>query len=436
MLKTELRGPQGQRISASLPCPESQLTQWIAASQNRISSDKLAELIRSNPSLLLIAISRAVDCSGAPIQSMVQLLSRLDHCFCESNAIDTALGHVVDVQTCSADSFEWDTDEAVENFFRAKNRKQLAKSLSKFVRVINKHVLPKNERPRKSAVKTLIESMFVESFRVHRIKPSNSKWPDTSASHRCDDANAAVVGLLSDRLASKKQFEAKLLDAKLAAMKQLAYGASHEINNPLANVATRAHTMLAEETDPDRRFQLAVMHEQAMRAHDMISDMMLFAHPPELRVESVDVRLMVSKLIRECEANLLPLIRSGASVTAMVADRIERATFDPTQIKVVLACLIQNAAEAIRHDDGEIEIRISRDDGMMCFSVSDNGVGISEEVQQHLFDPFYSGREAGRGLGFGLSKSWRIANLHGGSLTHRVDAGDLRTVFDLRLPLE
>ena len=440
LLKTELRGPDGsgrQRVIAALPCPETELTQWLAASQRQVSGEQLAELVRSNPTLLLIAVSRAVDCTGAPIQSMVQLLSRLDHCFSESNPIDTALGHVVEVQQCSADSFKWNIESqaALTKFRRAKDRKQLVKSLTKLVRLANKQIQPKTERPKKRMVGKLIESMFEESFQVQRTKSSDSNWPKDNPPGNTAAANSAVLGLLSDRQATKTDWDQKLLNSKLVAMKQLAYGASHEINNPLANVATRAHTMLAGETDPDRRFQLAVMHEQAMRAHDMISDMMLFAHPPTLQPESVDVRLLVCTLIRECEKNMLPLIRSGASVTAKIAKGVERVTVDPTHFKVALASLIQNAAEAMRDDDGDIEISIAREPKSLCFAVSDNGIGVDETVQQHLFDPFYSGREAGRGLGFGLSKSWRIADLHGGTLTHHIDADDLRTVFELRVPL-
>ena len=437
LLKTELRGPNGQRVMATLPCPESELTEWLAASQRKVSVEQLAALVRSNPTLFLIAASRAVDCTGAPIQSMVQLQSRLDHCFSESSPIDTAIGHVCDVQPASSGSFDWtiESEAALSNFYQAKNRKQLTKSLVKYIRQTNKQTIPKDQRPTKTDVKQLVNSMFDDTFRIRRFKPRDSAWPGGAVLKSCNHANSAVLGLLNDRQATKSDWYQKLLDSKLVAMKQLAYGASHEINNPLANVATRAHTMLARETDPDRRFQLAVMHEQAMRAHDMISDMMLFAHPPALQTKTVDVRLMVRALIRECEANLLPLIRSGASLAVTIGKQVERATLDPTHFKVALASLIQNSAEAIREDDGEIEIRISRESDSLCFAVSDNGIGIDETVKQHLFDPFYSGREAGRGLGFGLSKSWRIAKLHGGSLTHRVDAEELRTIFELRLPL-
>ncbi len=437
LLKIELRGPQGRRVNATLPCPCSELTQWLAASQGKLSSDQLNKLIRSNPTLLLIAVSRAVDCTGAPIQSMVQLLSRLDHCFSESHPIDTAIGHVDDVRSSDATDIVWDVqaDAIFAKFLGSKNRRQLIKSLAKFILLFNKQLLPKKERPKKSAVKKLIGSMFVDSFQIKRQKYTDSSWSEDASAIQNRSTDSVVLGLLRERQVNQADFDAKLLDAKLSAMKQLAYGASHEINNPLANVATRAHTLLADETRPDRRFQLAVIHEQAMRAHDMISDMMLFAHPPKLQVQSVDVRLLVSSLIRECENNMIAFSRSGATIIARVSKEVDRANIDPTHCKVALASLIQNAAEAIRHDHGEIEIEIRHHAGDLCITVADNGVGIDETVQEHLFDPFYSGREAGRGLGFGLSKSWRIAKLHDGSLTHRFNADELRTVFELRLPL-
>lgn len=367
---------------------------------------------------------------------MVQLLSRLEHCFLESRPVDTTLGHVVDVKPIdSGTSFaDQESRDAISGFLRAKNRKQLAKSLAKVIRQLNKDHLPKTDRPKKPTIKNVVDSMFVDSFRIERSNNKGSTWPETDDATNCDNTNSALLGLIRERQSILGNFEQDLETAKLAAMKQLAYGASHEINNPLANIATRAQTMLADETEPDRRFQLAVIREQAMRAHDMISDMMLFAHPPALRKESVDVRMMIVSLIRECEKNLLPLISSGSTLSVTIGKGIGLAELDPTQCKVALASLIQNAAEAMRHNDGEIDIHVRQVDDEICFDVSDNGTGIDAKVRQHLFDPFFSGREAGRGLGFGLSKCWRIAKLHGGDLQHRFDTEQVRTVFELRLP--
>src|SRR4051812_4979982 len=84
-------------------------------------------------------------------------------------------------------------------------------------------------------------------------------------------------------------FEAAVETAKLQALYNFAYGLSHEINNPLANIATRAQTLLVEERDPERRRKLATIVQQAFRAHEMIADLMLFARPPTPKLETVDL---------------------------------------------------------------------------------------------------------------------------------------------------
>jgi signal transduction histidine kinase len=85
---------------------------------------------------------------------------------------------------------------------------------------------------------------------------------------------------------------------------------------------------------------------------------------------------------------------------------------------------------------GTIEVRVFTDplDGV-SFEVIDDGIGVSESARAHLFDPFYSSREAGRGLGFGLSKAWRIAELHGGSLTFDPEHSP-GARFVLRIPFQ
>jgi signal transduction histidine kinase len=435
LLSIKLHGPSGQSIDTKLPCPRGDFYQWLSNGQTK-HLDSSSALLRQNPTLLLTAISQAVNCSGSRIASLSQLRARLKHCLDHGNALDTLLGPVESVATLSSTEHRWNVhiESEMLKFGRSRSRKSLIKSLATLLRIYNKQYVPKEQQTKKKAFRKLLESMFDERFEMPKSKISVRNWKRVAGdSTQAEDAS--LIALIQERSDEKQLFASKLHEAKLASMKQLAYGASHEINNPLANIATRAQAMLLDESDPDRRYRLAVIHEQAMRAHDMISDLMLFAHPPKLCKRPTDIRFMLTSLSRECESNFACLSQTNIELRFTVAPEVNTAILDPTQCKVLLGSLIRNAAEAIRSDEGQIEVRAYICDSSLCFCVDDNGIGIDETVKDHLFDPFYSGREAGRGLGFGLSKSWRIAQLHGGTLSHEPGTRELETRFVFRLPL-
>ena len=238
-----------------------------------------------------------------------------------------------------------------------------------------------------------------------------------------------VCGKLQDLRA---RFDAELLRRKLLAMKQLAYGASHEINNPLANIATRAQSLLAEECHSSKRQRLSVIYAQAMRAHEMISDMMLFAQPPDVSFESVDIKSLIEGVVGELQSELQ---RRQIVISLRQYPAAQQCELDSTQIAVAVKALIQNAIEAIGCA-GEIRVQIwKRNENCVGISIADNGCGIPAEISDQIFDPFFSGREAGRGLGFGLSKVWRIVELHDGELAvENGDSGKWTTRFVISLP--
>ncbi len=109
-----------------------------------------------------------------------------------------------------------------------------------------------------------------------------------------------------------------------------------------------------------------------------------------------------------------------------------RIEADPVQLTVAIRALCQNALEALGHR-GRIEIAVDSDGSEALITVADDGPGISPEQRPHIFEPFYSARQAGRGVGMGLSKCWRIVTQHGG----RIEVGTRRgsgAVFTIRLP--
>ncbi len=218
--------------------------------------------------------------------------------------------------------------------------------------------------------------------------------------------------------------------AKLEAMKELAYGAGHEINNPLANIATRAQTLLQEETDPEKRRKLAAINAQAFRAHEMIADLMLFARPPQLRPADVDVGPLLARIADELRGEA-----DAANIRFSVPEPEQpvHIAADSLQLAVVIRALCTNAMQAMT-SRGLIELRVTQPPtGGVEITVADNGPGIPPDIRPRIFDPFFSGREAGRGLGFGLSKAWRLVTLHGGRIDVRETPGGGAT-FAIQLP--
>lgn len=252
----------------------------------------------------------------------------------------------------------------------------------------------------------------LESELAAAIVSGDSDEPSSEVESRL----LALITKLNEYEKKLANFEQRLEFEKLESLKELAYGASHEINNPLANIAARAQTLLEGEEDAERARKLSAIHRQAMRAHEMISDLMLFARPPKLDKKLLDLRPLVQRIVEE---QLELAEEHDIRLTCEIGDPPIDALADDTQIGVALSALIKNSLEAVS-DGGDVWVTVRKiEAGSEWFAeicVRDNGPGISDAVRQHMFDPFFSGREAGRGLGFGLSKCWRIVTDHGGQV--------------------
>jgi signal transduction histidine kinase len=250
---------------------------------------------------------------------------------------------------------------------------------------------------------------------------------DTGRSHVTQSEIELRLPALAKRLEAYEQrladFNAQLEYEKLEAVKELAYGAGHEINNPLANIAARAQTLLADEADPERGRKLAAIHRQAMRAHEMIADLMLFSRPPKLNCAPCDLAQIARQVINQLSERAH---EQGTQLSCDLGDEPLVLHADSTQLAVAIQAVVVNALEAVG-EAGRVHIAVQRieSEGVPVgeITIRDDGPGISEEVRRRMFDPFFSGREAGRGLGFGLSKCWRIVTDHGGQVVVRQPRG-------------
>ncbi len=251
------------------------------------------------------------------------------------------------------------------------------------------------------------------------------------------DLSSAVLGQIAVVEAAggcvsgdSPQFEA----AKFEALAEFAAGAGHELNNPVATIAGRVQLLLGSESDPERRAALATIGGQAYRIRDMIGDLMVFGRPPQPELDSIDLASTVQATLTEFEARA---VQQRAEIRFCVQP-VETVRADPVQVAVVLSSLVQNSLESF-DSGGVVTVEVARysdqERNWAAVYVRDDGPGLSEADREHLFDPFYSGRQAGRGIGFGLPKTRRIVENHGGRIDV-LDTDGPGAAFRVIWPLE
>jgi len=262
-------------------------------------------------------------------------------------------------------------------------------------------------------VSSIAEDMPIEKIR-RQVRREQRRWLQPSPG--AHDRLSTLLALLQQESDARRQFDEKLEAEKLEAMAELAAGAGHEINPPLAIISGRAQLFLRDEANPQRRRELATINRQAIRVHEMISDMMLFARPEPPSFEPVAVSALLEKVCHELASEAADR-RVELRLSPVAEDLLVSA--DPVQLAVAIRAALVNALEALS-DGGKVDVSADADESAseraVEIIVRDNGPGIAEDVRRHLFDPFYSGRAAGRGLGLGMSKCWRIVTNHGGEV--------------------
>ncbi len=252
------------------------------------------------------------------------------------------------------------------------------------------------------------------------------------------DRQVRVVALRD--VSEQRQLEARLaLSDRLASIGTLAAGVGHEINNPLSFIllcldevraALVAREAITEEVRARLLSELADARDGALRVRDIVRDLKAFSRAsPESRAP-VDLAAVIDRAAR----------LAGAELRARARVRVELGALPPvlgdeTRLGQVFLNLLMNAAEAIdlgAPDRNEVVVRAERGDGEVTLSVTDTGAGIAPDLLPRLFDPFFSTKVRGNGLG--LAISLEIVNAHGGRIEVESTLGKGST-FRVTLPL-
>jgi len=244
---------------------------------------------------------------------------------------------------------------------------------------------------------------------------------------------AVIIMVLERARSESDRLHARLREVeRLATAGELAAGMAHEIRNPLAAIVN-ATALLTDEaglTSEERASTLAAVRAEARRLNRILSDFLHFARPQEPRRVPGDIRDVVehvSGLIRDGRSRA-----SRVDVKVAFEPGVPRFPFDRDQLTQVLWNVALNGVEAM-NGGGRLSMEVGRQNGDVVLAVSDTGPGMSRERLARVFEPFYTGKPNGSGLGLTIAE--RIVAAHGGRI--EIDSEPGRgTRVTLLFPLE
>jgi signal transduction histidine kinase len=281
-----------------------------------------------------------------------------------------------------------------------------------------------------------------------QVQPDSATGADSSALSILSDAIHATITAMSHQ----ESIHAAIERASRRSIYQFAYGLTHEINNPLANIAARAQQLISTVASETDKRSLATIVDQAMRAHEMLSEMMRVVQPRVMKLQSDDVVSVVRQTVQDqlmawthakihCELRLSPTPLFGAVERASLSEAIASVLQNALQvcrptdcIEVICAEVAQGSPLYGPEDDSlDGSQQAYSDASRIRIAIRDTGPGMSSETAARAWDLYFSGREHGRGLGISLANVRRILDAHHG-LVWIESAPNSGCVVEIRLP--
>jgi signal transduction histidine kinase len=228
--------------------------------------------------------------------------------------------------------------------------------------------------------------------------------------------------------------EARLKRAEgLASLTTMAAGVAHEIKNPLASMSIHLQLMRRQmqgdcASPEELKESLEILEEETERLNNIVSDYLFAVRPQNSQPLPGDLNALISELVQflryemeEAHVRVLPLLD----------DSVPSIPLDEGSMKRALLNLIKNAISAMP-EGGELRLETKRDGDNVVITVSDTGVGIPEELQGKIFEPYFTTRDTGSGLG--LTVVYKVVKEHGGDL-HMDSRSGMGTTFRISIPV-
>jgi PAS domain S-box-containing protein len=271
------------------------------------------------------------------------------------------------------------------------------------------------------------------------VKP---RYIDVTATPVEDSMGGQTRALIFLRdMTEKRLQELQLLQTeKMSSIGLLAAGVAHEINNPLTSIAGYTEALLRRfRTDPelteDPRLEifpkyLDVIIRESYRCKSIIDCLLSFSRKSEGSVENVNINAILQEVL---ELVRLKARYEKIEIQSDLQPDLQSIKGDPIGLRQVFMNLLINAHQSIT-GAGKVSIVTRADENEVTIQVRDSGCGIDKQHLEHIWDPFFTTKSVGEGLGLGLAVTYNIVKKHGGDIKVESHKGE-GSVFTVRLPI-
>ena len=240
-----------------------------------------------------------------------------------------------------------------------------------------------------------------------------------------------VAAAVSERRRTQQELVRR---ERLAAVGEMAASVAHEVRNPLGAISNSVDALsLRSLPEEDTRALLGLMREEVTRLDHLITGLLDFARPAEPRLLPQSLGALVEEAL---ESSLRSMPRSERVQVTRTQEELPALELDAQQTHLALSHLFTNALQAMPQG-GSLQVELRREvlDGQLpraCLTITDTGPGITPEGMARLFEPFYTTKASGTGLGLAMVR--RIVEAHHGEVQVRSTPGQ-GTTFLIHLPL-
>jgi PAS domain S-box-containing protein len=244
-----------------------------------------------------------------------------------------------------------------------------------------------------------------------------------------DGRSGYFQGFIHDITQRKKAEQQLLINEKLAATGRFVRMLGHEIRNPLTNINLSVEQMAVENQDAELNDYIDIIRRNSQRIGKLLNDLLESSNPGRLDLKPCSVQELVDKALEIAEDRIR---LKEIKVVKDYAPRPIRIKGDEERLKIALLNIVINAVEEMKQGHGELRLTVPQNHDAAAIVIGDNGGGISRENLGRIFDPYFSRKS--NGLGLGLATTLTIVQSHHGRVEVKSEVGK-GSEFTVYLPL-